>query len=80
VAYETGPREPAVHQQIWVLEGRIDVTVGDTLHRLEAGDCLALVLDQPLSYFNPTRQVTRYAVVLAVPPALSATPGANPAR
>jgi transcriptional regulator with XRE-family HTH domain len=64
VAYETGPREPAVHQQIWVLEGRIDVTVGGTLHKLEAGDCLALVLDQPLSYFNPTKQVTRYAVVL----------------
>ena len=64
VAYETGPRDPAVHQQIWVLEGRIDVTVGSTLHRLEAGDCLALVLDQPLSYFNPTRQVTRYAVIL----------------
>jgi transcriptional regulator with XRE-family HTH domain len=64
VAYETGPREPAVHQQIWVLEGRIDVTVGSTLHKLETGDCLALVLDQPLSYFNPTKQVTRYAVIL----------------
>lgn len=67
VAYETGPREPAVHQQIWVLEGRIDVTVGPTLHKLEAGDCLALVLDQPLSYFNPTRQMARYAVVLTSP-------------
>jgi transcriptional regulator with XRE-family HTH domain len=67
VAYETGPREPVVHQQIWVLEGRIEVTVGTTLHKLEAGDCLALVLDQPLSYFNPTRQVTRYAVILTSP-------------
>lgn len=67
VAYETGPRDPVVHQQIWVLEGRIEVTVGTTLHRLEAGDCLALVLDQPLSYFNPTRQVTRYAVILTSP-------------
>jgi transcriptional regulator with XRE-family HTH domain len=64
VAYETGPREPTVHQQIWVLEGRIDVTAGTTLHKLEAGDCLALVLDEPLSYFNPTRQLTRYAVIL----------------
>ena len=42
VAYETGPREPVVHQQIWVLEGRIEVTVGTTLHRLDAGDCLRL--------------------------------------
>jgi transcriptional regulator with XRE-family HTH domain len=67
VAYETGPRDPVVHQQIWVLEGRIEVTVGTALHKLEAGDCLALVLDQPLSYFNPTRQVTRYAVILTSP-------------
>jgi len=67
VAYETGPREPVVHQQIWVLEGRIEVTVGGTVHKLEAGDCLALVLDQPLSYFNPARQVARYAVVLTSP-------------
>ena len=67
VAHETGPRDPVVHQQIWVLEGRIEVTVGTTLHKLEAGDCLALVLDQPLSYFNPTRQVTRYAVILTSP-------------
>ena len=64
VAYETGPREPRVHQQIWVQEGSIDVTVGDERHRLQAGDCLALVLDRPLLYHNPTRKPARYAVVL----------------
>ncbi len=64
VAYETGPREPRVHQQIWVQEGSIDVTVGDERHRLQAGDCLALVLDRPLMYHNPTRKAARYAVVL----------------
>ncbi len=65
VAYETGPREPRVHQQVWVQEGSIDVTVGDERHRLQAGDCLALVLDRPLLYHNPTRKPARYAVVLA---------------
>jgi transcriptional regulator with XRE-family HTH domain len=64
VAYETGPREPRVHQQVWVHEGTIDVTVGDQRHRLQAGDCLALVLDRPLLYHNPTRKAARYAVVL----------------
>ena len=64
VAYETGPREPRVHQQIWVQEGSIDVTVGDQRYRLQAGDCLALVLDRPLMYHNPTRKPARYAVVL----------------
>lgn len=65
VAYETGSREPRVHQQVWVHEGTIDVTVGDQRHRLQAGDCLALVLDKPLHYHNPTRKPARYAVVLA---------------
>ena len=58
---------PAVHQQIWVLDGRLEVTVGAQRHTLATGDCLALVLDQPLTYFNPTRKPVRYAVVLATP-------------
>ncbi|BEP34004.1 XRE family transcriptional regulator [Variovorax sp. V59] len=68
VAYETGAREPQVHQQVWVLEGSIEVTLGDDRHRLGAGDCLALVLDRPTSYYNPTRQIARYAVVIATSP------------
>ncbi|WPH15057.1 helix-turn-helix domain-containing protein [Variovorax paradoxus] len=68
VAYETGPREPQVHQQVWVLEGSIEVTLGDDRHRLAVGDCLALVLDRPTSYYNPTRQIARYAVVIATSP------------
>jgi quercetin dioxygenase-like cupin family protein len=68
VAYETGAREPQVHQQVWVLEGTIEVTLGDERHRLGAGDCLALVLDRPMSYYNPTRQAARYAVVIATLP------------
>lgn len=67
VAYETGPRQPVVHQQIWVLDGRLEVSVGQQRHTLATGDCLALVLDQPLTYFNPTPKPVRYAVVLATP-------------
>jgi transcriptional regulator with XRE-family HTH domain len=65
VAYETAAREPVVHQQVWVLDGVIDITLGDDQHRLQAGDCLAMVLDRPMSYYNPTRKTTRYAVVIA---------------
>ncbi len=65
VAYETGTRQPQVHQQVWVLDGAIDVTVGEQRHRLASGDCLALVLDRPVSFHNPTRKAARYAVVLA---------------
>lgn len=69
VAYETGAREPRIHQQVWVLENAIEVTLGDSIHRLATGDCLAHVLDRPVSYHNPTRRLTRYAVVIATLPA-----------
>lgn len=69
VAYETGARTPRVHQQVWVLEGTLDVTVGNRRHRLGAGDCLAMVLDQPITFHNPVRKRARYAVVLAAEPA-----------
>lgn len=64
VAYETAARTPVVHQQIWVLAGAVDVTVGSERHRLEAGDCLAHRLDQPIVYRNPTRRDARYAVII----------------
>jgi transcriptional regulator with XRE-family HTH domain len=68
VAYETAAREPQVHQQVWMLEGTVEVTLGDEHHRLDAGDCLAMVLDRPMSYYNPTHKIARYAVVIATFP------------
>jgi transcriptional regulator with XRE-family HTH domain len=65
VAFETGARDTRVHQQVWVLEGAIDVTVGVVRHRLRKGDCLAMQLDRPTMFHNPTRKPTRYAVVIA---------------
>jgi transcriptional regulator with XRE-family HTH domain len=68
VAFETGGRDTRVHQQVWVLEGAIDVTLGVERHRLRAGDCLAMQLDRPTMFHNPTRKPTRYAVVIASDP------------
>ena len=65
VAYETGARGVLVHQQVWVLEGTIEVRVGSDVHLLEADDCLAMVLDRPIVFHNPTDEPARYAVVLA---------------
>lgn len=64
VAFETGPRNVQVHQQVWVLDGAMDLTVGDTTWHLQSGDCLAMTLDQPIVFFNPTDHTTLYAVVL----------------
>jgi transcriptional regulator with XRE-family HTH domain len=64
VAYETGSREHVFHQQVWLLEGRLNVELGDQLHALEAGDCLAMRLDQPLIFSNPASQPARYLVAI----------------
>jgi transcriptional regulator with XRE-family HTH domain len=71
VAYESGTRDTRVHgtrihHQIWVLEGRIDVTVGDDTWSLDHGDCLAFELNKPTAYHNPHRKPARYAVVITI--------------
>jgi len=65
VAFETGARDSALAQQIWVLDGAIEITVGDDVHRLETDDCLAMNLDVPVTFRNRTRKDARYVVVLA---------------
>lgn len=65
VAFETSGRDMLVHQQVWVLEGAINITLGTERHRLREGDCLAMQLDRPTMFHNPTRKPARYAVVIA---------------
>jgi transcriptional regulator with XRE-family HTH domain len=69
VAFENGARDVRLHQQVWILEGTMDVRLGEDRHRLRAGDCLAMELDRPTMFHNPTRKPARYAVVLASEPA-----------
>jgi len=65
VAFENGARDLRVHQQIWVFEGTMDITIGSERHRLRKGDCLAMQLDRPTMFHNPTRKPARYTVVIA---------------
>jgi transcriptional regulator with XRE-family HTH domain len=65
VAFESGVRERPVAQQVWVLEGAMEITVGKEKHKLETGDCLAMTLDGPTMFFNPGRKAARYVVVTA---------------
>jgi hypothetical protein len=64
VAYENGP-ELCLQQQVWVQEGRLDVTVGREIYRMAEDDCLAMRLTEPTAFRNPTQRVTRYIVVIA---------------
>ncbi|VVE70543.1 DNA-binding protein [Pandoraea anapnoica] len=68
VAYDTGTRDNEVWQQIWVVDGTIEITLGDTTWRLATGDCLAMRLDQPIGFHNPTSASARYLVGLVTLP------------
>src|SRR6267142_5216368 len=67
VAYETGARDVSIHQQIWVQEGRIEVTLGSVTHQLAEDDCLAMRLNEPTAFRNRTRKPARYLVIIATP-------------
>ncbi len=64
VGFDHAIRRHRVFQQVWLLEGELEVTLGDTPHRLHEGDCLAMTLDEPVQFRNPTRRAVRYAVVI----------------
>jgi transcriptional regulator with XRE-family HTH domain len=68
VAFDRSHRDVRVTQQVWILEGAMDITLGEERHRLKAGDCLAMALDRPTMFHNPTRKPSRYAVVLLSDP------------
>ena len=68
VAYEQVSRASDVYQQVWLLEGTMDISAGDQQWRLEAGDCVAMREDRHISYANPGPGPARYLVGLVTLP------------
>ena len=64
VAYDTVAAR-SIAQQIWIIEGTLELTLGAAMHRLTAGDCLAMRLEGPIVFRNPARTAARYLVALA---------------
>ena len=65
VAYETGVRDVPLHQQIWIQEGTIQFTLGETTYTLTEDDCLVMQLNAPTTFRNRTRKPAHYIVVTA---------------
>jgi transcriptional regulator with XRE-family HTH domain len=57
-----------IHQQIWILTGRLLFREGDTDHDLRAGDCLQLGPPMPCTFVNTTTRSCRYLVALTKRP------------
>ncbi|MGV3683486.1 MAG: helix-turn-helix domain-containing protein [Acidovorax sp.] len=68
VALDSAVHDADIHQQVWLIEGAMDLTVGEATWHLQAGDCLAMRLSQPIVFHNPTQQDARYLVALATLP------------
>lgn len=76
VTFDNATRAPshlAPHQQLWLLEGSMTLTVGQQTWALAAGDCLAMAVNQPIVFANPGNRPARYvlALTVAAPSALS---------
>lgn len=78
VVLEGASPESAISEQLWVLDGTMQLSHGGHTWRLDAGDCLVLQIKGPIEFFNPTRRPARYAVVVAEPAARR--PAGRPAR
>ena len=65
VNYEISESSKVVQQQLWVVEGQIDIQLGNNSYALGQGDCLAMQLDQPVIYSNNSSQVARYILVVS---------------
>ncbi|WP_374674838.1 helix-turn-helix domain-containing protein [Ideonella sp.] len=76
IAYDQLARPAPVRQQVWMIDGRMDIRMGDALWRLEPGDCLAMTLDHAIVFHNPGPGTARYLVALVTLPAASRKAGA----
>lgn len=64
VTFENAFGEVTVHQQIWLLEGQMDIRLGDEIAHLRSGDCMAMTLDSPITFHNPGAKDSRYLVAI----------------
>lgn len=55
-------------QHVWLFEGEMELCVGETVHRLSAGDCLFMNVGDVHGFRNPTDQPARYAVIIDLGP------------
>ena len=71
VAFDTSTRDVDIQQQVWMIEGAMDITVGDARWRLDTGDSLAMRVDRPITFHNAGAQAARYLVALVTQPGTS---------
>ncbi|MBA1348713.1 helix-turn-helix transcriptional regulator [Rhizobium indicum] len=51
-------------QHIWLFDGELEMTAGETVYRLRPGDCLFMPVGEGHVFHNPGNAPSRYCVVL----------------
>ena len=64
VAFDS-QRLAGMDQHVWVLDGTLEMEVGEDAFRLGRGDCLMMRFDRPILFRNVTDQPVRYAVIIS---------------
>ncbi len=67
VAFDHALRSHPLHQQLWMLEGSMQLALGGQHWALQAGDCLAMELNQTLVFSNTGNTPARYVLALVNP-------------
>ena len=65
VVFDNPVRKRDIQQQLWMLAGAMDITLGAQTWQLAAGDCLALRLNAGIRFHNPGPEPARYVLALA---------------
>ncbi|MFJ9815000.1 helix-turn-helix domain-containing protein [Streptomyces sp. NPDC101151] len=66
IAYDRPP-VPGLEQHLWLLDGTLEVTVGDTVHHLDAGDCLRMRVFGPTRFRSAGPETARYVLAVVRP-------------
>lgn len=66
VTFENAFGMKAPLQQIWLLEGNLELRIGGEETFLKPGDCIAMKLDRPTTFSNPGGKTARYLVAAIV--------------
>lgn len=74
VVFENPVRKLGIHQQLWLLQGVMDITLNERTWRLETGDCLAVELGARITFHNPAKKPARYVLALTGSTHLSQKP------
>jgi transcriptional regulator with XRE-family HTH domain len=68
VTFENAFGDARVVQQIWMLEGSLELRLGRETSQLKSGDCMAMTLDRPITFHNPGKKDARYLVAIVRQP------------